>query len=640
MARKVYIDNKPLEEAQTLLSQRLEEAGFFELEAEEIDVVDSLGRITAAPVTALRSSPHYSASAMDGIAVRARDTFGATDTTPVILQRGEQFIEVDTGDNVPREFDAVIMIEEVNFLDDGSAEIIAPAVPWQHIRSVGEDVISSQMIVPSLYRLRAYEIGALLTSGVRKVRVVRQPTVGIIPTGTELVEPGTKDLDPGEIMESNSRMLAALCREWGALPHRYPIIIDDKQLIKRAVLRCADESDIIVVCSGSSAGREDYTAQVVGEVGELLLHGLATKPGKPAIIGVIDGKPIIGVPGYPVSAALVFELLARPVIYRKQGVKVPEKNRVMARVSRKLASTMGVDEFVQVNLGRVGGETIAYPLSRGAGITTSLVRSDGVVRVPRGTEGFEAGEKVEVELNRGPEVIDKTLVAIGSHDLALDWLANILNLNWGIRLSSTNVGSMGGLMSLRRREAHLAGIHLLDTASGEYNVSYVKRYLPGERVRLVNMVKRQQGLLVRKGNPLGIKDIEDLAREGVRFINRQKGAGTRILLDYLLKKAGINTGLINGYEREEFTHLAVAAAIQNDTADVGMGIYASARALELDFIPVAEERYDLCFLKDLVDEEMFQTVMEAIASKDFRCEVEQFGGYDLSLSGQVMWESD
>lgn len=640
MARKVYIDNKPLEDALGLLFRRLEEAGFFAWETEEIDVVDALGRITAAPVSARRSSPHYSASAMDGIAVRAEDTYAASETSPVRLQRGKQFIEVDTGDCVPREFDAVIMIEEVNFPDEDTAEIIAPAVPWQHIRSVGEDVIASQMIVPALYYLRPSEIGALLTSGVRKVRVVKQPRVGIIPTGTELVEPGGRELAPGQIMESNSQMLAGLCREWGAIPYRYPIVVDDRKLIKEAVLKCADSSDIIVVCSGSSAGREDFTASIVSEVGELLVHGLATRPGKPAILGLVGNKPVIGVPGYPVSAALVFELLARPIIYRKQGREVPSQPRMEARLSRKLASAMGVDEFVLVNLGMVGGQLLAYPLSRGAGITTSLVRSDGVIRVHRGTEGFEAGQTVQVELRRPPETIQKTVVTIGSHDLALDWLGNILNLKHGIRLTSTNVGSMGGLVALRRRETHFAGIHLLDPASGEYNVSYIRRYLAGEKVKLVNLVKRQQGLLVQKGNPLGIRGLQDLVRKGVRFVNRQKGAGTRILLDYLLGEKGIDPELINGYGREEFTHLAVAAAVQSDTADAGMGIYASARALDLDFIPVAEERYDLCFLPGLLDGPVYDKILEVIASEEFRCEVEQFGGYDLSLSGQVIWESD
>ena len=640
MVRRVYIDNKPLEEAFALLWTELENAGFFVLEGEEVDVEDALGRITVVPVVAKRSSPHYSASAMDGIAVKAKDTFSASDTSPIVLKRGEQFIEVDTGDYVPGEFDAVIMIEDVNFLSHDEAEIIAPAVPWQHIRSVGEDVIASQMIIPSLYVIGAYEIGAMLTSGVTKVQVVKKPRVGIIPTGTELVEPGGKEPEPGEIIESNSRMLASLCRKWGAEPCRYPLVADDKEKIKEAVLRCASQTDIIVVCSGSSAGREDFTAEIVQEAGRLLVHGLATKPGKPAILGLIEGKPVIGVPGYPVSAALVFELLARPLIYRKQGLRTPPNQEVEAKISRKLASSMGVDEFVQVNLGKVGGELIAYPLGRGAGLTTTLVKADGVVRVPRGVEGFEAGEKVAVSLKRDWDIIEKTLIVIGSHDIAVDWLGDILNRKFGLRLACTNVGSMGGLVALKHRESHFAGMHLLDPKTGEYNVSYVNRYLGGSKPVLVNLVLREQGLLVKKGNPLGVRGVDDLAGSGVRFVNRQRGSGTRVLFDHLLQQVGIHPGLINGYDREEFSHLAVAAAVKNDAADVAVGIYAAARALDLDFIPLLQERYDLCFLKGAIEEETLDALLHTISSPEFREEVMRFGGYDMSLAGQVIWEGD
>ena len=640
MGRRVYIDNKPLEEARALLWQELEEVGFFKQDTEEIEVADALGRITAAPVVARISSPHYSASAMDGIAVRARDTFAASDVSPVVLKRGEQFVEVDTGDLVPRDFDAVIMIEDVNFLSEDEAEIIAPAVPWQHIRSVGEDVIASQIIVPSFHRVNAYDIGAMMTSGVAKVLVVKRPSVSIIPTGTELVEPQGREPEPGQIIESNSRMLAALCREWGAEPFRHPLVVDNKETIREAVLSCVRDSDIIVVCSGSSAGREDFTAEIIGEVGRLLVHGLATRPGKPAILGTVQGKPVIGVPGYPVSAALVFELLARPLIYRKQGLPVPSNPEVEARVVRKLASNMGVDEYVQVNLGKVGGELIAYPLGRGAGLTSTLVKADGIIKVPRGVEGFEAGEKVMVSLRRGGDVIEKTLMVIGSHDIALDWLGEALNRKWGIRLACTNVGSMGGIVALKRRETHFAGMHLLDPDTGEYNVNYVKKFLAGDKPVLVNVVLREQGLLVKKGNPLGIQGIEDLTRPGIRYINRQRGSGTRVLLDHLLGRGGIDKDRIYGYDREEFSHLAVAAAVKSDAADVGLGIYAAARALHLEFIPVAQERYDLCFLEDLVTEELLGKVLEVLTSKEFRDEVLGFGGYDLSLAGQVLWKEE
>lgn len=640
MARKVYIENMPLDQALHLVMNRLTTGGGLRIQDEEIAVQQAQGRITAEPVRARKSSPHYPASAMDGIAVRSRDTREASETSPVLLHRDRDFVEVDTGDPVPGEFDAVIMIEDVNYKDENTAEVIVPAVPWQHVRSVGEDLIASQMIIPAFFPVGPFEIGSLLTAGVNRIRVIKKPRVAIIPTGTEIVEPGQETMQAGEITESNSRMLAGLCENWGALPLRQPIVRDDREALREAITQAAAQADMVIVCSGSSAGREDFTAEVIGELGEVLLHGLATRPGKPAIVGVIDLKPVLGVPGYPVSAALVFDLIGRPLIYALQGVTPPKPTFLEARLARKLASNMGIDEFVHVNLARAGTEYLAFPRNRGAGATSSLVKSDGVLVIPRGLEGYQPGDRVSIRITRPLEVVDQTILAIGSHDLALDYLGNILWKKFRLRLASTNVGSMGGIMALKRKETHLAGIHLLDTATGEYNISYLERYLPGEPLLLINLVTREQGLMVRPGNPLGIKDLEDLTRPEVRFVNRQKGAGTRILLDYLLKMKGMEPQQINGYEREEFSHLAVAAAVSNDTADVSLGIYASCRALGLDFVPVASERYDICILTELVDEPTLEALHQAIADPEFVTETLGFGGYDLGLSGQVMWRSD
>jgi molybdenum cofactor synthesis domain-containing protein len=639
MARKVYIENMPLDQALALVMKRLQAGEGLRIQEEEIEVQQALGRITAEPVRALKSSPHYPASAMDGIAVRSRDTLGASETSPILLNRDQHFVEVDTGDPVPGEFDAVIMIEDVNYKDENTAEIIAPAVPWQHVRSVGEDLIATQMIIPALFPVGPFEIGSLLTAGVTTIKVVRKPRVAIIPTGTEIVEPGQETMRAGEVTESNSRMLAGLCEKWGALPLRQPIAVDDREVLREAIRKAALQADMVVVCSGSSAGREDYTAEVIDEIGELILHGLATRPGKPAIVGMLGQKPVLGVPGYPVSAALVFEIFGQPLIYALQGLTPPRPNVLPARLARKLASSMGVDEFVHVNLARVGTEYLAFPRNRGAGATSSLVKSDGVLVIPRGLEGHQAGDQVNINLNRSLEVVDRTLLAIGSHDLALDYLGNILWKKHHLRLASTNVGSMGGIIALKRKETHLAGIHLLDTATGEYNISYLERYLQGENLVLVNLVTREQGLMVKPGNPLGIKGLEDLARPEVRFVNRQKGAGTRILLDYLLKTKGMDSRQINGYEREEFSHLAVAAAVSNNTADVSLGIYASCQALGLEFVPVASERYDVCILRDLVDEETLEALYQAIADPEFISETLAYGGYSLDLSGQVVWRS-
>jgi putative molybdopterin biosynthesis protein len=531
------------------------------------------------------------------------------------------------------------MIEDVNFKDGNTAEIIVPAVPWQHVRSVGEDLISSQMIIPAYFPVGPCEIGALLTAGVTRIRVIKRPRVAIIPTGSEVVEPGRETMEPGEVTESNSRMLAGLCESWGAEPLRHPIVSDDKETLRQAIKEAARRTDLVVVGSGSSAGREDFTSEVITELGQLILHGLAIRPGKPAIVGVVDQTPVLGVPGYPVSAALVFELLGRPLIYALQGLNPPEPTILEARLARKLASSMGVDEFVHVNLARAGADYLAFPLNRGAGATSTLVKSDGVLLIPRGLEGYQPGDQVNIRLTRPLEVLNRTILAIGSHDLALDYLGNILWKKHRLRLASANAGSMGGIMALKRKETHMAGIHLLDTATGEYNISYLQRYLKGENLLLINLVTREQGLMVKPGNPQGIKGLNDLTRPEIRFVNRQRGAGTRILLDYLLKMEGIEATQINGYEREEFSHLAVAAAVGNDTADVSLGIYASCQALDLDFVPVASERYDICILTDLMEDWMLEALRQAIADSEFIAETLSFGGYRLEGSGQILWRS-
>ncbi|SHH29693.1 molybdopterin molybdochelatase [Thermosyntropha lipolytica DSM 11003] len=635
MARKVYIDNIPLDEALEKFMQELEKCSYFKIEEEEIDTIEAQGRILSQAVFARLSAPHYPAAAMDGIAVKAVSTFGATENNPVMLQPGKDYIEVDTGDYVPRNFDAVIMIEEVNFID-GQAQIIKPAVPWQHIRSIGEDITAGDMICPAFTEIGPEEIGSLLTAAVNKVKVVKRPLVAIIPTGTELVNYGGYNMAPGEIIESNSQVLGNLCKKWGADYIRRPIVPDDKDQLLQAIENIKDQADMIVICSGSSAGKEDYTAEVVNKAGKLLVHGIAIRPGKPAILGIIDNKPVIGVPGYPVSAHLIFNIFAKPVIYKKQRRTPPPENIVTCKISRKLSSPMGVDEFIHVNVARIKENYIAYPLSKGAGVTTTLVKSDGILHIPRGSEGLEAGSPCNIILKTPLSRIDKTLISIGSHDIALDILRDELNKKYNLRLISNHTGSMGGIMSLMRGETHFSGIHLLDPQTGEYNKSYLKKYLPRQKWILIHLAKRIQGLIVKKGNPLNIKKLADLTNPEIRFVNRQKGSGTRILLDYLLQKENIHPDMINGYNHEEYTHLSVAAAIKGDACDAGLGIYASAKIMGLDFIPIAEENYDLCILTDIVDEKYLHFILSIIKDEEFVQKLTFIGGYDLTESGKMI----
>ena len=639
--RDVYLDDRPWEEALAGLLAHLEAKGsLLPGGAEEISVEQALGRVTAEPIFAVNSSPHYNASAMDGIAVDSALTFGASDASPKRIQLGDKAQVVDTGDPIPAGSDAVIMIEDVHFIEDEIFEITSAAAPWQHVRAIGEDVVATEMILPANHRIRPMDIGGILAGGVMRVKVHPKPKVALLPTGTELVQPGG-ELKPGDIVEYNTRVFGAMIESWGGEALRWPITVDNWEKLKDSLLQAVDRADMVVINAGSSAGREDFTAELIRELGTVLTHGAAIKPGKPVILGEIMGKPVIGVPGYPVSAYLTMELFVRPVVYQKLGSIPPLPQTTEAIISRKMPSPMGVEEFIRVKMGQVGEKIIATPISRGAGVIMSLVRADGMLRVPRLSEGFRAGETVKVELMRPLEEIRQTSVVIGSHDMALDILANHLRRKFPeASLSSANVGSLGGLSAIKRGECHLAGTHLLDEETGDYNISYIQRLLGDRPVVLLNLVYRQQGLMVAKGNPLGIKGLEDLAREGIRFINRQRGAGTRILLDYRLKQLGLNPDHIYGYNREEYTHMAVAAAVASGAADAGLGILAAANALELDFVPVVEERYDLCIPGEYWDTPYIQRLLEVIATKEFRQQVEALGGYDLRDCGGVMYRQE
>ncbi|MBV8083727.1 MAG: molybdopterin biosynthesis protein [Chloroflexi bacterium] len=634
--RKVYLEDVGLDEARKRYGQALERAGFGPIEPEQVPLTNALGRVTAAAVVARISAPHYYASAMDGIAVRARDTEGATETRPKRLRLGEQAVWVDTGDAMPAGYDAVVMVENVQELPEGDLEIHASVAPWQHVRPMGEDVVATELILPQGHLIRPVDLGAIAAAGVTSVAVRRRPRVAIIPTGTELIEPGAP-VEAGRIIEFNSLMLSGQVSEWGAEPKRWPISRDDYDSIRGAVAEAVAQHDIVLVNAGSSAGSEDFTAEVIGELGQVVIHGVAVRPGHPVILGVVAGKPVIGVPGYPVSAVLTLDLFLKPLLAQMLGTAPRERATVQAVMTRKVLSPMGEDEYLRVSIGRVGERVVATPLNRGAGVITSLVRADGIVRIPRFSEGVNAGDTVPAELLRPETEIDRTVVCIGSHDPAIDVLSNwIARTHPGRRLTAANVGSFGTLLARKRGESHLGGCHLLDAETGVYNVPDIRRVLEGQAVVLVHLAMRDQGLIVPPGNPKGIRNLSDLARADVRFVNRQKGSGTRVLLDYELPKAGINADAIHGYEREEFTHLAVAVAVSGGSADVGLGVLSAARALGLDFVPLLQEQYDLVVGAEFWDAEILGPVREALVAPDFREEVAALGGYDVSRMGEVL----
>ncbi len=633
-SRTTYLRMMPVDAAWRALRERLR---LPDPPAEELLAVeDAAGRVTAHPVIAAVSSPSYHGAAMDGFVVRAVDTLGAAEASPLRLRRGAQAVPIDTGDALPEGFDAVVKVEDVHEPDEDTIEVVAAATPWQHVRLTGEDVVAGELLVPQGKLLGAYDLGAMLAAGVTRVAVRRRPRVALIATGDELVEPGTPP-GPGRVVEFNSRVLAALVRGWGGEPARLPPVRDDRGALEAAVRAALAEHDIVALIAGSSAGRDDHSAAVLSTVGELVFHGLAVMPGKPTAAAVTPtGQPVLGLPGYPVSCAVAAERLLAPLVAAYLGLAPPVREVVRARVARKIPSKVGHEEVLRVQIGRVGAAWVAAPLPRGAGVITSLSRATGLLSIPALAEGLEAGDEVNVELLVTRAEAERTLVHVGSHDLALDVAGDLLRRRHpGRALASANVGSLGGLHALARGECHLAGTHLLDPATGTYNRPYVARVLAGRAVALVTLVEREQGLTVAAGNPLGIAGYEDLARPDVLFVNRQRGAGTRVLLDTRLRERGLDPDAIRGYDREEHTHMAAAVAVASGVAGCALTIRAAATALGLGFVPLETERYDLAILAEELESPGMSDLLETIRSAEFRAAAEALGGYSAARAGEV-----
>ena len=636
--RNIYLQMKTLAEARDILFTRFGSRRITS--AESVSVSDAVGRTLAEPVFARLSAPHFHAAAMDGIAVAAADTFGASQSRPIDLTVETQAKFVNTGHVLPDGCDAVIMIEQVQQLDDGRVRIEAPAFPWQHVRKMGEDIVATELLFARHHVVTPYCVGALLAGGVFSVSVTTPPTAVIIPTGSELVdwqETDPADLKPGQILETNATMLGCLVTACGGRFVRMPKVADEPAAIEAAVANAVEGgADIVITVGGSSAGSADHAKTVLAARGEVLVHGVTIMPGKPVLIADIAGTPAFGIPGYPVSAIIAFEQFVQPLILSLLGRPDTARAEMTVIPTRKIPSKLGVEEFLRVKLGRVGDRVVATPLPRGAGCITTITEADGIIRIPNAVEGLPEGATVAAALLRPATAIDKTIVVVGSHDNTLDILADQLKRDTPqFSLSSSHVGSMGGLMALKKGVCHAAGTHLLDTATGAYNVSYIRKFLPGMDIRLVQLVDRDQGLIVPRGNPKRITGIGDLVREDIRMINRQGGSGTRILLDYRLAELGISPETIRGYNAEEFTHMSVAVAVLSGAADVGLGIHAAARALGLDFVPVVTEQYDLAIPADFMETDIIRTLLSIIRTADFKARITALGGYHTEQTGEV-----
>jgi putative molybdopterin biosynthesis protein len=637
MERNIYLDLMSIPEAIAKVTAALDRDALINLET--IPSHEACGRVLARPVYAKTSSPTFHSAAMDGIAVKAASTFAAREGSPIRLVKDTDYLPINTGNPLPEGMDAVIMVEEILEDTGESVTIEKGAFPMQHVRRIGEDIVATELLLPQNHSLSPYDIGALLSAGIWEVEVWEPVRMTVIPTGDEVLDFTTRPVpQSGQVIESNSQVFLAIARNWNCVSQRVAPVPDDPESLKAAINRAIDQgAHVVVVGAGSSAGSKDYSKSVINELGEVLVHGISVMPGKPSILGTVQGRLVVGVPGYPVSAVVCIEELLGTIVAWLSRARVWERPEIPVEMARKVPSKLGLEERVRLAIGRVGDKNVAIPLARGAGMITTLTRAHGVTSIPATSEGVEQGATLTARLLVPRAELEQTLLVIGSHDNTVDLLANgLMGLEDPLYLASSHVGSMGGLMALKSGSTMVAGAHLFDPETEDYNFPFIRKYLPDMDLIVVNLAIRHQGFIVAPGNPMGIISIEDLVRQKARFVNRQRGAGTRILFDHALKQAGKSPADIVGYASEEFTHMALAANVLTGAADCGLGIFAAARALGLGFAPLARERYDLLIPKAHFDDPKIQTLLAMIRQDTIKEQIESLGGYETTLTGQIM----
>ncbi len=639
MKKEIYLKTTKVEDALKLVINELERDKL--IKKETIKTATAVGRVSAASVFAKYSSPTFHSAAMDGVCTKAKKTFSARETNPVTLRKDKDYIPINTGNPIPSNMDAVIMVENIVQKTKNTIEIFAPVFPYNNIRKIGEDIVATELIIPTNKTLTAYDVGALLTAGIWEIEVWEKVKIAFIPSGNEILNfKNNPKPKIGEVIESNSQILSSLCKLWDINFTLFEIVPDDETKIQQKV-REVLKSDfhIVVVGAGSSAGSKDFTKKVFEEIGKVLVYGVSVMPGKPTILGKAGDKLLMGAPGYPVSAVIAFENILSKIVFWLSRKKKDDRKKIKVKITKKVTSKLGFEEVVRLSVAKIGRQYIGVPLKKGAGTITSLTKAQAITKIPINSEGINESEKVEAELLVPEKELGSVLIHIGSHDNILDTISDMLmQQEEPIYMVSNNVGSMGGLIAVKQNACMFSGTHLFDPETSDFNFPFIKKYLPDVKFKLINLVIRNQGLIVPKGNPKNIKNFKDLKRKDVRFINRQKGSGTRILLDYHLKKEKISEKEIAGYDKEEYTHMAVAANVLTGIADCGLGILAAAEALNLDFIPCALERYDLFIPQKFFNTKKIQALLNLIKSKEFKQKVKKQKGYDISLTGKEMKE--
>ncbi len=575
---------------------------FQALPAEMVGLAASLGRVVATPIAAAADAPPFDRSSVDGFAVRAADTVGASEASPRRLVLNAELLAcgvapgievapgtataIATGGMIPRGADAVVMIEHT-VMEEGDPPAILlsrAAAPGAFLGFAGSDIAKGETVLRAGTVVTSREIGMLAAAGIAAVPVVRRPRVAVISTGNELRPPGSAP-EPGAIPDSNAAILAAAVAENGGEPIPFGILRDEEAALAEALARALDQADLVLMSGGTSKGAGDVSHRILGS--GVIVHGVALKPGKPLCIARLRDKPVFVLPGFPTSAVFTFHQFAVPLIRAMAGLPVREESAVEARLAVRMPSELGREEYVMASLARGEAGLVAWPLGKGSGSVTAFSAADGFFAIPALDQGAEAGQALRVTLIGGQARLPD-LTIIGSHCVGLDAVLDLLAAE-GLRARSLAVGSLGGLAAARRGECDLAPAHLLDAKTGAYNTPFL---VPG--LRLVPGWRRLQGVVFRPGDPRfegrdgAAAAVAAAARDpACLLVNRNAGSGTRILLDGLL--GGARPA---GYANQPKSHNAVAAAVAQGRADWGVAIATVAQAYGLGFLPLADEHYD------------------------------------------------
>ncbi len=607
-------------------------------ELEEIDLLsheERRPRKLGIDVLSRRNLPQYPASAVDGFALKASDTANASPRTPARIQEGD-YDWVNTGGGVDRAFDSVVMVEDT-WMDGNTLFVAKMMTKGENIRPEGEDVTRGQVIARRGDTLDAFLIPLLIASGYSTTSVLKLPRTIFIPTGDEIIPASEWVRSDGEewarVPETNSYMLKKLFLDWGFPLEIHGLVRDDEGLIREAALQSLEAYDLVIIGAGTAKGKRDHSAEVIEKLSEPLFRGVRMKPGRPVIAGIRGNRPLVALPGFPMSALVTCWSIINPLLRRLYGETVapaPEESVGSAEILNTKfllhhSSQPGVLEWLRIKCGEIGGVVYSWPLPAGASSTFSIADADGFAILEPSVLEVPKGSDIRVLLKKKVD-FKKRVVYQGSNDPAVERIVSYVRERGG-DLAIRSVGSLGGLSALARGEGHVASCHLLDPEKGVYNDSYIERLDETRSWRRIKLFKRQQGFLVRKGNPEGIHSVKDLAATGAFFVNRQPGAGTRVLFDHLLKEAGIDPGSINGYDNIAITHYEAAARIPGGSAAATLGVKAAAEAFGTDFIPVTEEDFELVIPERFIDHPGILILVEALSDERWKSEVDSLGGY-------------